>query len=137
MVLTSDCVAQTELRSRSFKGRGELVKLLQVWSPDTGRIRSVLEGEFLMLCGKHGIPAPRTNQRVGGYEVDCLWPGSKLIVELDGRRFHDDGFAIPADRAKEKALESRGFTVLRFTNWAVTKQASEVAKAVKAELEAA
>jgi hypothetical protein len=133
-LLTADCVRQTELRSRSFKGRGELVKLLQIWVPETGKIRSALEGEFLLLCGKFEIPPPRTNQWVGGYEVDCVWPGSKLIVELDGRRFHDDGFSIPADRDKDEALSRAGFTILRFTYWQVTKQPGEVARAIRAEL---
>lgn len=119
----------------SYPGRKRLLALASTWSPGTGPIRSALEAEFLLLCGRHGIPAPRTNRRLQGYEVDCLWPRSKLVVELDGRRFHDDGFGWQADLAKGNALIAAGYKVLRFTYRAVTDTDLEVARAVLRELE--
>ncbi len=119
----------------SYPGRSRLLALASTWSPGTGLVRSALEAEFLLLCGRHGVPVPRTNRRVQGYEVDCLWTRSKLIVELDGRRFHDDGFGWEADLAKSNALIAAGYKVLRFTYRAVMEADQDVARAVLRELE--
>lgn len=78
--------------------------------------------------------SPRTNQRVCGYEVDCLWPESKLIVELDGRRYHDDGVAFEADRIKGNVLTGAGYTLLRFTYRMVSARRDEVAESLRAYL---
>jgi hypothetical protein len=54
----------------------------------TGRTRSALEERFLRFLDRHRLPRPQLNAlvEVGGktYEVDCLWPDSRQIVELDG-----------------------------------------------------
>lgn len=133
-LLTAGCLEYCRWRGRSFGGRRNLLELIDVWSPDTGKIRSVLEGEFKVLCLKAGIPRPETNQWVCGYEVDCLWPEQGLIVELDGRRFHDDGVAFETDRTKGNVLTGAGYTVLRFTYRTVTDHPGAVVEAVRAAL---
>ena len=56
------------------------------------------------------------NARVGPYEVDFLWPDRQLIVEVDGFRHHGDRWAFERDRARDAALQSLCFRVLRFTH---------------------
>ncbi len=108
--------------------------LIEHWQPDTGKLRSPLESEFLMLCGRFGIPAPRTNQRVAGYEVDCIWPLTKVIVELDGRRFHNDAVAFEDDRGKGNDLTAAGYTLLRFTYRMVVGDPEQVAQKILKEV---
>jgi very-short-patch-repair endonuclease len=50
---------------------------------------------------------------VAGYEVDFLWPERKLIVEVDGFRFHSTRRAFEHDHRKEADLRAAGFTLLR------------------------
>jgi very-short-patch-repair endonuclease len=50
---------------------------------------------------------------VAGYEVDFFWPEHKVIVEVDGFRFHSTRRAFEHDRRKEADLRAAGFTVLR------------------------
>lgn len=133
-LITEEGMEYCRSRSRSFEGRQRLMGLIGAWSPNSGKVRSNLEGEFLLLCGECGIPPPRTNQRVCGYEVDCLWPESKLIVELDGRRYHDDGVAFEADRIKGNVLTGAGYTLLRFTYRMVSARRDEVAESLRAYL---
>lgn len=46
--------------------------------------RSEAERRLLALIRAAGLPAPRTNVRVAGYEVDLHWPAHNLVVEFDG-----------------------------------------------------
>ncbi len=114
-LLDSSCLSRIEQRSRGFAGRPRLLALHSCWDPSTGKIRSVLEGEFKLLCAERLLPPPLMNQGVSGYEVDAVWEEAKLIVELDGRRFHSDAFALEQDSRKTKALREMGYRVLRFT----------------------
>ena len=132
-LLTSDCLDLIRARP-AFSGRRRLIELVDHWTPGTGPIRSPLESEFLLLCGNYGIPAPRTNFRVGGYEADCFWPGTKIVAELDSLTYHDDGFGFEDDRAKGNALSLKGYTVLRFTGLMISERPAEVARIVRQHL---
>ena len=120
--------------SDSFRGRKRLADLVEQWLPGTGLLRSPMESEFLLLCGKYRIPTPRTNHRLYGFEVDCYWPETKTVVELDSRTFHDDGFGFEDDRAKGNALSLQGFTVLRFTRLMIEESPAEVARVLRSHL---
>ncbi|MFN8150860.1 MAG: DUF559 domain-containing protein [Solirubrobacterales bacterium] len=45
-----------------------------------------------------------------------LWAERMLIVELDGPRAHSTPAQLMADAARQKFLESLGYTVVRFTD---------------------
>ena len=55
--------------------------------------RSALEDRALALFRCHGLPRPRTNHLIEGTEVDFFFPEARLIVEVDGARYHDTAFA--------------------------------------------
>jgi very-short-patch-repair endonuclease len=84
--------------------------------------RSALEDTFLALVDRERLPRPQVNQRVAGYEVDMLWRAERLIVELDGRRFHEHPRAFERDRDRDADLAARGFTVVRVTWQRVVRQ---------------
>lgn len=59
--------------------------------------------------------APRTQELLApAGHVDFLL-GDWLVVEVDGRRFHDDPVTFEEDRRRDAELTRRGFVVLRFT----------------------
>lgn len=95
------------------RGARKLRPLLVLWVPQLSRIRSVLEGLFLLAWIATGLPLPEVNVKVAGVEVDFYWPGFRLVVETDGGSFHDDPLARARDIAKTKHLEDHGLTVLR------------------------
>jgi very-short-patch-repair endonuclease len=77
--------------------------------------RSELEDRFLELVDQAGLPTPRTNTLIEGFEVDCAWPEHRLIVELDGHAFHATRAAYERDRERDRALQAKGWCVVRIT----------------------
>lgn len=89
---------------------------------DTGGIWSVVdldsttfERRLLALCKRHGFPRPRTQQVIGPYTVDFLWPEARLIVETDDFETHGTRSGFEADRARDAWLSTQRFKVIRFT----------------------
>jgi uncharacterized protein DUF559 len=78
-------------------------------------IRSELEERFQDFLIRIGLPLPQTNVVIEGYEVDCVWPEQRLIVELDGHATHSPTYAFELDRARDRRLEAAGWHVIRIT----------------------
>ena len=55
------------------------------------------------------------NARVAGYEVDAYWPAHRLIVEVDGYKYHRTRRRFESDRRKDAALTTAGYRVIRIT----------------------
>jgi very-short-patch-repair endonuclease len=115
-------------RCRGRRGTGRVRRLLAV--PSAGVARSELEARFLRLCRAGRLPRPRLNAAVdvGGrsMEVDVLWAEQRVVVELDGARFHRTRRGFEADRRRDAALVAAGFVVVRLTWRRVTTDAREV-----------
>jgi len=77
--------------------------------------RSELERRFVDLIESTGLPPPATNVLVEGFLVDAVWPRKRLVVELDGRRYHHTRAAFERDRIRDAALQVAGYRVLRIT----------------------
>jgi len=70
---------------------------------------------MLELLRRTGLPLPRTNVKVGRYEVDMLWRQERLVVEIDGFAFHSTRAAFERDRRRDADLQARGLKVMRVT----------------------
>src|ERR1700729_536435 len=81
----------------------------------TGPTRSEFEDRFVTFAREHGLPAPRVNTRVAGYEVDALFPDERVIVELDGWKVHSNRRSFERDRDKDAALLAAGYVTVRIT----------------------
>jgi len=84
-----------------------------------GITRSELEAAFTAFLRRHRLPPPARNLPIpiGPIEIeaDFAWPEARLIVELDGRRFHETATAFERDRARDRALAAHGWRVIRVT----------------------
>ncbi len=96
--------------------------------------RSELERIFRGLSRRHRLPQPEVNARADRYEVDFLWRAQRVIVETDSWRHHGDRQAFERDRAKDAALQSLGFRVLRFTFRQVVRDGAAVVAALRSLL---
>jgi hypothetical protein len=76
---------------------------------------SKLEKRFLGHVQDIGRPPPLTTRVAAGGRVDCHWPEHRLIVELDGYRYHSSRHAWEADRRRERAARAAGNEFRRFT----------------------
>ena len=84
--------------------------------------RSQAEERFLALVRQAGFPHPEVNVRLGGHLVDFLWRDERLVVEVDGYRFHSSRAAFERDRLRDAALEEAGLWVIRVTWRQLTEQ---------------
>lgn len=96
--------------------------------------RSELEERFLDLVLDTGLPRPRMNVRIAGFQVDALWPNERLVVELDGWAHHKERAAAAQDREKTNRLQVAGYVVLRFLHGDLVARPAEVATAIGAAL---
>jgi very-short-patch-repair endonuclease len=92
--------------------------------------RSELEECFLALCDAHRLPRPMSNVIVQGREVDFVWQDARLIVEVDGYRYHRSPSAFEDDRERDVILSLAGWTALRFTYAQIVRRRAWVAAAV-------
>ncbi len=81
--------------------------------PGAALTRSEAERRLLRLIVAAELPAPEVNVRVAGLEVDFLWRPERLVVEVDGYRFHDGRPRWERDRHRDQRLLAAGFRVLR------------------------
>ena len=68
-----------------------------------------------MLRGKNLDAKFRRQHIIGDYIVDFVCLDKQLVVELDGG-YHNDSEQQELDRQRTNFLQSKGFSVLRFTN---------------------
>jgi hypothetical protein len=86
---------------------------------------SQLEDRFLRIIQRSNLPQPEgqfvVTDGAGAFvaRVDFAYPGSSLLIELDGAAFHSDRARFQRDRARQNRLVALGYTVLRFTYWDV------------------
>jgi very-short-patch-repair endonuclease len=97
------------------KGRHKLRRVLAAYRDVQPFTRSRAERLVLEMCRHHGLPAPRTNTWVGGYEVDFHWPDANLVLEFDGEAVHRTTRAFHEDRARDRSLAAQGIHVVRAT----------------------
>jgi very-short-patch-repair endonuclease len=79
------------------------------------RTRSGGERAMLRLIRAAGLPEPRTNYPVAGFDADFCWPEQRLIVEVDGHNFHSDRRTIERDHRRDVVHRDAGHEVIRFT----------------------
>jgi very-short-patch-repair endonuclease len=112
--------------------------LERVGGEPPGRRREGLEQRFAPFLRRHRLPFPRFNDWIlldsGRFQVDCHWPGSGQVVELDGWKGHGTRSAFREDRARDRALRVAGYSVTRLTWNQLDDEPEEIAGDLRALL---
>jgi very-short-patch-repair endonuclease len=87
---------------------------LRTVAPPT-HTKSDLEAAFHTFLNDRRFPTPQTNTFIEGIEVDCAWPASKLVVELDSWEYHRTRHEFENDRKRDRRLVAAGWRVIRVT----------------------
>jgi hypothetical protein len=108
---------RTALRARCVgrPGCARLAALLDDVDRPTTLTRSEGEELFLALVRQAELPAPLVNRFGGGRERDFRWPAERVLVEVDGWRFHRGPLAFDEDRRRDARATAAGWRTLRFT----------------------
>jgi very-short-patch-repair endonuclease len=115
-------------------GRRGAARLAAIVADGPAPTRSELEDRLLDLSSRHRLPRPRTNTRVGAFEVDFLFPDHRLVVETDGDRYHATRAARRWDATRQARLEAAGYRVLRVTWEQVTAAEAQTADRLRQAL---
>lgn len=119
-------------RQPNRRGLGTLKKLVDRIDPELLPTRSELEDLFLALCIRAGLPLPERNIVLDGFEIDCIWPDRKLIVELDGYRYHHHRREL--DTARDLYFLERGFQTIRITYRTLMDRPEKVVRVLREAL---
>jgi very-short-patch-repair endonuclease len=124
-------------RYRGRRGSRKVrVALERLKEEPAGRTRSPLEERFGPFLRRHRLPLPRYNDWIQAgnrrYQVDCHWPGTNQIVELDGWDGHKGRVAFREDKFRDRRLTAVGYSVTHIT-W---NQLDDEAQAIAADLRA-
>jgi hypothetical protein len=103
-----------ELLERFPRNRGAS-RLRPFLEPPGGPTRSAFEDEFLAFAERYGLPRPLVNTRVAGREVDILFAAERVIVELDGYKFHSGRDRFERDRDGDAEMLAIGLATVRIT----------------------
>lgn len=115
-------------RHPGHRGRGALEAALAI---EVAPTRSGLERAYLDLCRAAGVPAPHVNHHVWSVdrleEVDFHWPEKRVVVEVDGTRYHSSRWRRRKDAEKTARLQAGGWLVARFSEIAIGMEPDVVA----------
>ncbi|MEP7203367.1 MAG: hypothetical protein ABI894_12200 [Ilumatobacteraceae bacterium] len=108
-----------ELRCRGRAGLAGLVSVLEGNEMTRGG-HSWLERRFLALLAEIGLPRPQTQAVVGARKlrlirVDCWFPGTNVVVELLGYRFHRTPMQMQNDAERMNRMILDDLHPLQFT----------------------
>jgi very-short-patch-repair endonuclease len=128
--LVSDtAIREAIARCPGRPGTGPMRRLLEA-EQAPGYTRSEAERRLKRIIKDSNIETPIFNQPLLGYKPDALWRRQRVIVEVDGYRFHGHRQAFERDRARDAHFAAAGYVVLRFTWRQVTQRPFEVATTI-------
>lgn len=106
-----------------------------------GEFKSPLEERFASFLPDHRLPLPVFNDwiLVGDrrFQVDCHWPGTTQIVELDGWQAHKSRSAFNQDRNRDRILTAAGYTITHITWSQLDDEPEAIASDLRVLLQAA
>lgn len=105
--------------------------LAQALAAVDGRAEAITESLVRTRLAGLGLASVPQVKVPGVGRVDLLI-GTSLVIELDGRAFHDTESTFENDRRRDARLSIRGFRVLRFSYWQVMSNWAQVRDAILA-----
>jgi very-short-patch-repair endonuclease len=139
--LVTDDLMHRRIGALRTSGRYGVPKLLTVLEEyELGRgAESWLERQFLLLVARAGLPRPVPQQVLGRrgdriIRVDFRFPGTPVVVETLGYRWHRSGAQMQIDAERMNQLLLDGFLPLQFSYPQVVNEPEQVVDVVASAL---
>lgn len=119
-----------DLRGRGRYGIPKLLAVIEGVEASRGG-HSWLERRYLELLAEHRLPRPDTQVNLSRRDgrlirVDCHFPGTLVVVELLGYRYHRTEMQMRNDAERINRLVLSGFTVIQFAYESVVNHPAKV-----------
>lgn len=129
----------TDLAGRGRPGTRLMRQLIEERTDGYIATESELEDLFAAFVQRHQLPQPRKQVALGDDadfigRVDFLFAEAKLIVELDGSRFHDQRSIARRDRRRDLKLRATGWETIRIDWWQLVEEERETATSLRSVL---
>jgi very-short-patch-repair endonuclease len=126
-----------EIIARTPGRRGTaLLKATLVRHDGPAKFNSGGERIVLAILKRARLPKPEVNAIAEGEEIDFLYRGPKVAIELDGGAAHGTPAAVDCDRRKDAYMRSKGYEVLRYSWWQIEEETEAVIAEISAKLAA-
>jgi very-short-patch-repair endonuclease len=138
-----DLNAISELLSRSHGVRGirRFRRILARGDLGGNIPASELERRFRDLCANAGLPAPEINRHLllgdTYHQVDFLWRRERVVIEVDGRRYHSTGWQRRRDAERDALLPAHGYSSARISGDQINHRPTQALATAGALLNAA
>jgi very-short-patch-repair endonuclease len=104
-------------------------RLQDLVDPTQNPTNSGFEDILIPWLTHHRLPIPIINTNVNGHQVDALYPGQKLILELDSWPYHKQYPQWRSDRERDaENLAAGGYRTLRIPEELTDTKANQLRK---------
>jgi very-short-patch-repair endonuclease len=114
---------------RGHPGRKKLRLGVEMYR-DPAVVRSGGELRILEVLRDAGLPRPKVNNFVEGFEVDLYWEPERFAVELDGWDAHRTRAAFESDPRRQEDLKLAGIELVRFTGRRLNREPDQIAERI-------
>jgi very-short-patch-repair endonuclease len=118
-------------RSASRPGATRRRRVLEGCDPECGSVLESVQRVRMLLAGLDGFATQVVLRSAPVLRVDFCFAAARLVVEVDGARWHPDP---QRDQHRDNALAALGWRVLRFTWSEVVHDSAGVLATVRAAL---
>jgi very-short-patch-repair endonuclease len=113
-------------RCRRRRGAAKLRAVLEWHQAGSTITESEAEEAFLAIVRRAGLPDPTPQCLVEGRRRDFAWPERRIVVEIDGWRYHRTTEAAERDAMRDNEVGLAGWLALRFTRRRIVHRSSGV-----------
>ena len=126
-----------DMAGRGTAGVRLLRRLLAERTSGAPLPESALERRVLRLLEEAGLPPPQLQVEIRDgakfiARVDLAYLEHRLVIEVDGYRFHSGKAVWEHDRVRRNALQALGLTVLNVTHQQLVKGGADFVRTVRA-----
>jgi very-short-patch-repair endonuclease len=114
------------LRCRRRRGAPKLKAVLEWHHAGSTITESEAEEAFWAIIDRSGLPRPAPQATVTGNRRDFVWPERRVVVEIDGWRFHRTVQAADLDAQRGNDATLAGWLHLRFSRRRVVLRSTDV-----------
>ena len=118
---TRDDMIKMAMRLKGRRGIGKVRRLINRDAPPSETIQEA-HRMLLELIRSSALPHPKTEVPIGRYRADICWPEARLVVEMDGSKWHNSPGRIEHDKRRDAELAAMGYLTIRVTWLQLTKE---------------